>query len=409
MSGVKFEFSSGLDTAIGDTRAALIALYEQIAADPSSPQDVARQLGVNKTLTWAISRVIQSTDPLEAVGQMPGSSALEGLLNAASKRGAPEDAIGRVRNAVGELERVIEIHVDDRATLDLVLDGMGRGNSNSLELSRKLAFRGNSGIYGLQARTRLMCCVAAPNPKKPDLLDLVMIAGFMGFRRLRSDVQWPLFKTRSWSSGNDAIDKKTWHSLSLSPSDDAENAIVTDFGRGPRPQLKAVPTEGGLDFMLLPGPIGNAGAFDCVRAEVMREAASRYATSSDSIGEFGASVTAPSEQLVFDLIVHKDLAFALHPRVLVFPRVFRHHEPTASDEEPSQLPLRLSVAELPGSPPAIGLPAVPGYSDLIDRVCARMSWDPTSLRGVRLHMKYPPLNSTVLMRFDLPERPPAQA
>jgi hypothetical protein len=399
----KFEIGSGLESATGNIRAALIALYEQIAADPSSPQEVARQLGIRKSLAWSLSRVIQSNDPLEALGEMPGSAAVEGLLDAAAKRGVSEAAVGRVRSAVEALERIIEVQVDDRPTLDLALDGMGR----DLELSRKLAFRGNSGICGLQARTRLICCLAVPNPQRPDLLDVVVLGGFMGLRRLRSGVQWPLFRAGGWSDGNLGIDKKTWQSLPLSPSDDSDSPIVSDFGRGPRPEFRPVETEGNLDLVLLPGPIWNSGAFDCVRVEAMHQAANRYATADDSIGQFAVAITAPAEQLVFDLIMHKDLAFALRPRVFAFPRLFGHREPMPPDDDPSQLPVRLPVADLPGNPPAVGLAAVPGYSELLDRVCTRMSWDPTTLQGVRLHMKYPPLNSTVGMRFDLPQ-PPAQ-
>ena len=134
----------------------------------------------------------------------------ERFLKATESKGANKKAVEAVRTATREFERVISVHVGDRATLDLVIDAMPNSDAQGLELSRKRAFLGNSGIYGVQARANLMCCFLAPNEEDPSQLDMVMLRGLLGVRRLRPTVRIPIFRTRQWSSAGQAIASQQW-------------------------------------------------------------------------------------------------------------------------------------------------------------------------------------------------------
>ncbi|MEO1129686.1 MAG: hypothetical protein AAFX05_08285, partial [Planctomycetota bacterium] len=186
------DFTSHCQDAVSGLRAAIIELYDSVQADPSNPQDVARRFGVNKTLTWNIARLVQADDDLRAASHVPGLSSMERMLAATAKNGAPDETVERVRTAVRQFDEMVEVHVGDRSALDLMLDSMGGGKSDSLEMSRKLAFRGTSGIFGVQARTRLASWIVAPSPDHADRLDMVLVAGYFNFRRLRPVVQWPI-------------------------------------------------------------------------------------------------------------------------------------------------------------------------------------------------------------------------
>jgi len=116
------------------------------------------------------------------------------------------------------------------------------------------------------------------------------------------------------------------------------------------------------------------------------------------------SITTPSEHLICDLFVHRDLEFALHPDVLIFGRIFQQGQETGGLEDSSRLPIHASVTELSGRPPAVATPLVPRYSELVRWVHQRVGWEQTEFRGVRLELKYPPLGSQVVLRFGLPDR-----
>jgi hypothetical protein len=300
---------------------------------------------------------------------------------------------------------MIHDHAGDRSTLDLIIDGSDGAENSPLELSRKLAFRGNSGLYGVQARTRVVCNFLAPNPQDGDLLDMVTVSGYVGFRRLRPSVRWPIFMVRAWSERKDALADDGWEPLE--PSDDAQAGfpVLRSFTNGSLPQIRAVTTPEGRDFVLDAGPVGNEGAFDCYWGDLMRGAATRYAENEGDIGEFGAAITAPVERLVADIIVDRRLEFALKPNLLVFGRIFAHGHVTGTPDDPSLLPIREVLADLPGSPPRVNTPLVPRYPQLVQKVYDRMGWNAEDFRAVRLTMQYPPLGSNVILRFPLPLRP----
>jgi len=396
-------FEPDCRSAFDTLRGALLELYANIGADPASPQDVARRFGVNKTLTWNISKVMSSTDPLATLPQVPGVSALRSLLQSMQRQGAAPAAVERVRAAATELHQVVELHVGDRATLELIVDGLGRNGDDRLELSRKLAFRGNSGLWGVQAKTRMMTVFMSPNKNQPDQLDIAIVRGFIGFRRLRSDVSWPVFQTRGWGDENESI-TKPWQPLDDHGDTDGL-PLLTEFSTVDPSKLERVSSAQGTDYKLAPGPIGNTGAVDCFICDYERNAVGIYKTEHDTTGEFGATISAPTERLIFDMIVHESLDFALRPEVRAFGGVFHERNEEAIPEGHVPIPLPQTITDLPGQPPVVATPQIPRYSEMVNFVCERMNWPAKTMRGCRYELSYPPLGSTILLRFKLPDRP----
>ena len=387
-------------------RGALIELYASVEADPASPQAAARRFRVNKTLTWNISRVVNSTDPIATLPNVPGASAIKSLLQAFQRAGAGSQAIDRVRAAAEALDRIVEVHVGDRATLELVVDGMGRGRDDHLELSRKLAFRGNSGLWGVQAKTRLMSVFIAPNAREHGRLDMAIVRGFLGFRRLRADVRWPIFQLRGWGQEGELITTpERWQPLEDLGEKTKGLPLLRRFSTVDPTAVEEVRTGDGFDYMFAPGPIGNAGAIDCYVADYARSAAGMYRTECDTTGEFGATISAPTERLIFDLIAHESLDFVLTPEVRAFSGIFANPSEAANPNGSLPVPVPSTVVPLPGQPPVVATPAVPRYPEIVNLVHERLGSNPNEFRGCRLDLSYPPLGSTVLMRFALPEAP----
>lgn len=396
-------FEPDCQVAFDALRAALIELYASVGADPANPQDVARHFGLNKTLTWTVSKVIGSTDPIATLPDVPGSSAMKGLLAAMQRRGASTEAVGRVRTAAQALNDIVELHVGDRATLALVVDGLSPGREDHLELSRKLAFRGNSGLWGVQAQVRLMTVFMAPNADDPDRIDMAMVRGYIGFRRLRSEVRWPIFQVRGWGEEGEPV-TGPWQPLAASPGDRDGLPLLRQFSTIAASELEAVQTPDGVDYALAPGPIGNAGAVDCFASDCARSAAGRYQTERDTTGEFGATISAPTKRLIFDLLAHESLDFALTPEVRAFGGVFMERSEEQVPDGKLPIPVPQNVATLPGRPPVVATPSVPRYPEIVSFVHERMGWKAEDFRGCRLDLSYPPMGSTVLLRFKLPGR-----
>lgn len=398
------DFEPECRAAFNDLRAALIELYASAGADPSSPQDIARRFRVNKTLTWNISKVVSSTDPIAGLQNVPGSGSLKSLLNAMQRDGASPEAVERVRKAAGALEQVVEVHVGDRSTLELIVDGMRAKRDDHLEVSRKLAFRGNSGLWGVQAKTRLMTVFMAPNPKQPDMLDIAIVRGFIGFRRLRSDVRWPIFQLRGWGE-EDGPMTSPWGPLDESNGSPNGLPLLKSFSTVDPSAITEVPTSRGLmDYVLEPGPIGNSGAVDVFVSDCAKAAVGKYRTEVDTTGEFGATISVPTERLIFDLLVDESLDFVLSPEVRAFSGIFMERSEDVAPADLLPIPVPQTVTALPGRPPVVATPQVPRYPEIVSYVQQRMEWKPDRFRGCRFELSYPPMGSTVLLRFKLPAR-----
>lgn len=392
--------------AIDGVRAALLELYSSVGADPAGPQEVSRRFGVNKTLAWNVSKVMTGDDPMASIPNLPGSSAFQTLLGAIERGGAESQVVERARAAVRALDETVERHVGDRSTLELVFDGSSPQSGDFLETSRKLAFRGNSGLLGVQAKVRLMTVMMAPNARDGTRVDIAIVRGYLGLRRLRTDVRWPIFQMRAWGSEEGMVSEDRWRPIEP-PAGHSDSPILRRFSSVGEHDLELEQSKSGTNYLLAPGPIGNVGAVDCFVGDCARAAASIYRTTKDSTGEFGATISAPTERLIFDLLVDERLDFMLQPEVRAFMGIFMD---STEDSSAGDLALAVpkSVVALPGRPPAIAAPGIPQYSALVKFVNERMGWNGDALRGCRYTLSHPPLGSTILLRFRLPDAPRAK-
>lgn len=393
-------FEDDCTAAVTTLTAALIELYDSVKADPMRPQDAARQFGINKTLTWNIARLLQSDHPLEAAVHVPGASSLERMLKAVKKHGADTGRVNRVRDAVQGFDRAIETHVGDRSDLELMLDSMGSRRADGLELSRKLSFKGNSGVFGVQAKTRLSSVFLAPNQANPELLDDVIISGFTSLRRLRASVRWPVFKLASWGTEQE-IDPTGWQPLDGSEKRQDSVGILGQFSEGQDIHFTRRDSPSGTEYILEPGPVGNVGAINCFRGQREIAFAPRYRTNPHDIGEFGVAVTTPCQHLVFDLFIHQSLNFLEDVHAVVFAKIFSQGDTMLEEADQSALPIALEPMRIAGKPPAVATALVPGYAELFEYVGKQTQWDMSEFQGMRIQMKYPPLGSTVMLRFPL--------
>ena len=394
-------FEHDCETALSGLRVAVLELYGALGAPAEQPQEVARAFGLDKNLTWKVSRLLGTPDAADALQFLPGAGALRILLRA--MEGAGSERVERVQSAYDHLDEVVQTHLGDRSTLQLVLDGIGPGRAEPLEASRKLAFRGNSGVWGVQARAKVTIAALAPNADRPDRLDTAFVRGYLGFRRLRSASSWPLSTRRDWYGDGQAYKPGA---RPLEP-DQVENGlpILREFTTAPGPvfELRRMPT--GFYFVLPPGPVGNSAAFDCFLGEVSRAEVPRYHEGSDRFGEFSTSITAPIEYQLLDVILHRDLAEQFEPEAFLYGNPLGERVGGSTDPTQTHLPLGDQVHRLPGSPPVVATPIYPRYTELVELVYRRAGWDPAAFVGYRLVTKYPPMGTSVSMRFALPERP----
>lgn len=130
-----------------------------------------------------------------------------------------------------------------------------------------------------------------------------------------------------------------------------------------------------------------------------------YRTERDTIGELLTGISTPSEHLIRDLIVHKDLAHEIEPHVRVYGNPSGNLDQHTHVNEDDVLPICGTMRLMGGNPPVVTSPLVPKYQDIVASVYERCGWDPSDFTGWRLQFKHPPIPSSVSVHFELPERP----
>lgn len=387
-----------LDTSVHALRGSLIDLIVSIGGDPRKPQEMSRRFGVDKSLCWKVSRVIKATDPSTALPHLPGDAAIEIFLNALDRAGAAHERLLKVRSAARSLQKTVEKNFGDRPTLDIILDSMPTQGEDRLVQSRKLAFRGNSGIWGVQGRVRVNTVFLAPNAEDPEYVDAALLGGWVDFRRLRPDSEWTLFRRHTFSGGQTI----TTGSIPFDSGETSDGPmLLRKFCSTHMPPIQMIEEGGIASYQLGPSAVGNQGSFSCFFGSLDRKLGSRFAEKPGDTADFYAIISAPVEVLLFDLYVHHTLSFAMNPEFSVYGNA-------ATD--PSQrkdrdvLPIQPAQQTIGSRPPVAATPLLPNYSEIIDYAFERAGWNLNDFVGMRYTLDYPPFLTTAGIKLQLDQR-----
>ena len=391
-------FRTECDAAIEALRAALRALAIESGSDPLRPQEVSRRFGINKNLTWKFARVLLAQDSFEAIPMLPGPEGVEIYLRAFEAVRIPVRFTDAVRESMRIFDGVVARHFGDRAQLELVLDGL-RLDGN-LEASRRMAFKGMSGVFGLRARVRVTAQIITPTPTKDGSADIALIVGLAGLQRLRPIGALPLLR----AGGTSANGMPAPEPLVCSTGSDAPDYLLRDFSSFPNATVNTKSASGGrFALELSEGPLGRIGESDLFFATITRGAISLTQRGGDAKCNLITSVSIPAEAFASDLFVHKSVRGLESMRMSIHSTLA---QPLTDDEQQQQatvLPIDaapLAVEELASG---YGILGVPRYEEMIGRAFAAMGQDPAEFRLFRVALAYPPAPSALLTRWDLPE------
>lgn len=380
------------------------ALYLAANLDPSQPQVVAKALGLNRTLTWKFSRVINASDAFSTLNHLPGQQGVDTLLTECRKFGAPAAACDRVRLAFTEFASHVRECAGDRESFDLMLQSMGLFEpEHNVESGLELAYRGNSMIWGVQARVRLCTLVVVPG-STADTVDCALIGSLLGFRRLRPSVRWRLFRLQMFDDkGGDILAQAGPEQLFPSKTDRTPY-MLSDFCSPNMPDVEVVRTPEGREYLLPEGPVGLQSTFDAFYGYVYRGLPA-FKDDQNSYGAAAASSTLPVQHLICDLLLHKRVPHADEFETQVFGYPHGGTDSPASQTIANLLPIQCPVTRLKGSPPSLATHLVPVYRRLMNATMEHLGSDPDDFVGVRAQMEYPPMGSRTVLRYPLCVRP----
>ncbi len=381
-------------------RGALIEAYQAVGADSDSPREAARTLNIDKNLTWKLGRIINEEAIERVAGSIPGASAVQKVVDAFAHAGVNAQLIDAVQHAFDAFDQMVEIHTGDREALNLLLDSMAMSGSEQLVKSRKLAFKGNSGIWGAQARVRLHTSIIAPNEDRPEILDYAQIGGYSDLQRLRPNGAWPLFRMRYFN--DDGVSHTNRMSSLIDEYDAQVPHLLPGFSMGENPSVTTKQIASGLVYELSGGPVGRTSQCSLYYGFSDAGSLSRYRDEHNELGEVLCLVNIPIETVMMDMLVHRDFASQIDPEIVVYGRASGDLNEHEQRDPRYQLPVSESLRFL-GQNPILATPHIPRYTDMVELAFARCGFDPKDFVAWRLVIPYPPMTSTIAIRFTLPD------
>ncbi|MFT3686910.1 MAG: hypothetical protein QM783_18645 [Phycisphaerales bacterium] len=153
-------------------------------------QDLERALKVDNPLASRVWRLASATDAITAVELLPTVNQLKAVIKAAARAGAKATATERASSAIEALESYIDLHAGDMGQFEALVaragggkDGAAGAASESLKLKhRRAAFKTNSQVWELQARSFAACAIFHEADRSPQSED---VAFFRGYAKLQ--------------------------------------------------------------------------------------------------------------------------------------------------------------------------------------------------------------------------------
>jgi hypothetical protein len=370
--------------------------------------DVSKVLGLSRKLGWQIWKVATSSDPFSAAQHLPSPAGVASFLAAAAPMGVAQPILAMAEAAAKRVDNLVSIHAGDRSSLELMIDSFaGERHETQEEVHRRNAFKANSYIFGSQLRTRLVLHVLKPGSES-GRIDVAIVNGLYGLRRLRADARRLLFSTGvrdALRADGGGLKRESLASTAMDMNASmARMDLMPEFCSKPLPRIEASPPRDGyVDFELAQWPIGETGSVTMVSGEVFWNFASRYRRPGDIHANLVAHINRPTELLVHDVLVHKDLWQGIRPRALVYGELDRVTRVQSARRDDDRLHVKVTVDELGQGIAVAASPDVPQYAELLQAAFDRLAWSDQDFAVYRLRLSYPILPTAVVLQFDLPE------
>ncbi len=386
------------------------ALRDVIDRLPSAPivraSQLAGALDLDSRLAWKISKVITLHDPFAASQFVPGQAGMRIFLRATSRHKVAEDIVKSVDAAYEDFRRVMKSHAGDRRSFNAMLAGHVTANEARADLEhRKGVFHHLSYLWGVQARTHLSSFIVRASEQRQGFYDSVTLRGFVDLRWIRPNVSWRVRRMCTVDDfGNVCTD---FRREPLSPAPEvgpggADVPLLREFCSQPLPKLR-VPDSPTADtsYQLVEGSVGNSGSLTCLLGEIGR-GVEPYTRSEDYTRiVFAACPRTPTETLILDLIIHRDMLGRLNPTAHLFGDLFDQgfNDPPL---EVDRLPLAEKVEFLGSGADAVYAAEVPRYPQMARFAFDRVGWPESEFDVYRLRVPHPLIPTTLWIAQDLP-------
>ena len=387
---------ASLRSVVSVLRVALAGLFDELGLDVGRPQSVGRALELDKTLAWRACRFCREDEVLDALGFLPGESALANLIAAAQRQGASAERLSRAREAAASFQGQVELHAGSRLGLRRLVASLDaeRDTPRLQDEGRRQAFQGNAAIWGVQARSRIGLQLMAPNLDDPSRLDVISAAGLHELTRMRASARWPIVRHTAYDPDGPRNDQPEPLDSTVGQG---EPPLLREFCSEHLPPLRKIPKDDSTLFELGEGGLGRSGAVTCLFGIVRRADHPRTGKGPDDLAEHLSYFNTPVERGLFDVLLHRDLDVGTPELELC--SLMESVDPIGPDRSSRYtLPVAEQVHELTGPHPVLETPCMPRHRELVEFAVARSGHALGDFRIFRVEFSHPPIPTVAILR-----------
>lgn len=392
------DFADAVSIAVEQLREALLRLLDTFP-DVRKAADVARVLGLERSLAWKLWRTSRAANPLDAVPFLVSLEGYTKLIDAARQRQAPKTLCENVRAAAEKLTEATRKHAGDRTSLEIMAARNAEPSAESRAVARRKAtFMGNSEIFGVQAQAQYVARFIAQT-HEADHFDAVRVQGLVGLRRMRPNARWSIRRTKK--IGQDGTPAHEMIPIDPRPAQMGIPApVLLDFSSSPLPEFSiGAYDEHFVDTQICKGQIGRLGESTIFVAERLEHGG----LSGSEPLNFLSHMFTPARAFVCDLYLDKAEFRSELPTCAIYSQLGTPGWFSSSNHEKLPIVARtesIDVRDLLTRDVARS-DDIPRCSELARYVCQQMNWDPSRFIMFRTTLAYPPIPTMLSVLAEL--------
>jgi hypothetical protein len=377
----------------------MASLLDSLPEAVHRPADLERLLKVDQPLASRVWRLAATREPAKAVALLPTVNQLLGTVVAAEKAGVNPARAAQARRVIARLNDFVRTHTGNVAQFEAMMVQTAGGDGSASEVlrlkHRRTAFKSNSQVWGVHARTTAHCCIFS-DCAEGGYESVVVVRGHSGFQSLRPDAPLEIrtrFRFEPGEKDAPKSDPTLPVGVELQPL-----VLVPGFGVGPAPQIETVEDPGGYQMTRVRLPaIGRSNAATFFVERVARDTMKR----DGPVPVFAllTQVTVPTELVQLDLWVPAKWS---DPSTIVAGTFACRHTPESSRlcRDSDRIEMNARAEYLGGHITPPPSPDIARWSEVVSHVLGKHGLARRKFDVYRYRVSYPILHSVMRIKVD---------
>lgn len=385
-------------------REAFHRLYDDLSIGESKSGGRSLSQGIHPSIRSRLTRALETENELASLYRMPGPDGLRRVVKAAQRAGLDAEVLAECESRITDYERFFVDEDISRETLHSMLAGhLFEVRDAVMRSSAQASFRARCGITGYYAECLVLSLLVFPGSVEGHC-NIAVLRGCLGWRRLRKDA-W--FMAHGYQVRSDDIGDISRHTdLDGVPIQELAGApLLEPYCSTPLPVFEAVSMPHGRNYYLKSEDVGVRSLTDFFVGEILWDSQLAVRTETATHARESIVMSTPSKQMVFDVLIHRDVWAGSSPTIECFNIVPQGIVTEGNHRLRQNDRIEIDVANRKLAPGLreVGCAAAKNYREVVQSSVSRLGYSMRDFHGYRSEMAYPLYGSQLSYRFELPE------